>query len=205
MTHKLLLATRNKGKVEEFKRILEQIAPGEIELIGLEAFPDLADVDETGSTFKENALLKAKEMAAATGIAAIADDSGLCIDALGGDPGIFSARWSGIHGNDIANNEKVLEQLKDVSADARGAHFICVAALALPDGRTHTEEGLFQGWILNSPMGEKGFGYDPIFRPDGFEISSAQMSPEEKDAVSHRGKALRAIAPHAIKLLNTLR
>ena len=205
MTHKLLLATRNKGKVEEFKRILEQIAPGEIELIGLEAFPDLADVDETGSTFKENALLKAKEMAAATGIAAIADDSGLCIDALGGNPGIFSARWSGVHGNDQGNNEKVLEQLKDVSADARGAHFICVAALALPDGRTHTEEGLFQGWILNSPMGEKGFGYDPIFRPDGFEISSAQMSPEEKDAVSHRAKALRAIAPHAIRLLNTLR
>ena len=205
MTHKLLLATRNKGKVEEFKRILEEIAPGEIELIGLDAFPELPDVDETGETFEENALLKAREMAAATGIPAIADDSGLCIDALNGDPGIFSARWSGVHGNDQANNEKVLEQLKDISADARGAHFVCVAALALPDGRTHTEEGIFQGWILNSPMGEKGFGYDPIFQPEGYEISSAQMSPEVKDAVSHRGKALRAITPHAIKLLNSLR
>ena len=205
MKHKLLLATRNKGKVIEFQRILEAIAPGEIELISLDSFPNLGDVEETGESFEENALLKATQMCKESGLAAIADDSGICIDALGGAPGIYSARWAGDHGNDHANNEKVLSQLKDVPAGARGAHFRCVAALALPDGRTHTQEGRFEGEILNSPMGENGFGYDPIFKPSGFEISSAQMSPEQKDSLSHRGKALRALAPHAIELLNSLR
>jgi XTP/dITP diphosphohydrolase len=205
MKHKLLLATRNKGKVIEFQRILEAIAPGEIELISLDSFPNLGDVEETGESFEENALLKATQMCRESGLAAIADDSGICIDALGGAPGIYSARWAGDHGNDRANNEKVLSQLKDVPAGARGAHFRCVAALALPDGRTHMEEGRFEGEILNSPVGENGFGYDPIFKPSGFEISSAQMSPERKDSLSHRGKALRALAPHAIELLNSLR
>ena len=205
MKHKLLLATRNKGKIIEFQRILEAIAPGEIELISLDSFPNLGDVEETGESFEENALLKATQMCRESGLAAIADDSGICIDALGGAPGIYSARWAGDHGNDQANNEKVLSQLKDVPADARGAHFRCVAALALPDGRTLTEEGRFEGKILISPMGENGFGYDPIFKPSGFEISSAQMSPEQKDSLSHRGKALRALAPHAIELLNSLR
>jgi XTP/dITP diphosphohydrolase len=205
MKHKLLLATRNKGKVIEFQRILEAIAPGEIELISLDSFPNLGDVEETGESFEENALLKATQMCRESGLAAIADDSGICIDALGGAPGIYSARWAGDHGNDRANNEKVLSQLKDVPAGARGAHFRCVAALALPDGRTHMEEGRFEGEILNSPVGENGFGYDPIFKPSGFEISSAQMSPERKDSLSHRGKALRALAPRAIELLNSLR
>ena len=202
--HKLLLATRNKGKIEEFRRILEDIAAGEIELVGLEQFPDLHDVDETGSTFEENALLKAREMCFASGIPAIADDSGLCIDFLNGDPGIFSARWAGSHGDDRANTTKVLESLTGVPDENRGAHFTCVAALALPDGRTHVEQAHFDGWILHSPVGDQGFGYDPIFRPDGLEISSAQMSAEAKDAISHRGKSLRAIAPHVITLLNTL-
>jgi XTP/dITP diphosphohydrolase len=202
--HKLLLATRNKGKIEEFRRILEDIAAGEIELVGLEQFPDLHDVDETGSTFEENALLKAREMCLASGIPAIADDSGLCVDFLNGDPGIFSARWAGSHGDDRANTAKVLESLTGVPDENRGAHFTCVAALALPDGRTHVEEGRFDGWILHAPVGDQGFGYDPIFRPEGFEISSAQMSAEAKDAISHRGKSLRAIAPHVITLLNTL-
>ncbi len=202
--HKLLLATRNKGKIEEFRRILEDIAAGEIELVGLEQFPDLHDVDETGATFEENALLKAREMSAATGIPAIADDSGLCVDFLNGDPGIFSARWAGKHGDDKANTAKVLESLIGVPDDKRSAHFTCVAALALPDGRTHVEEARFNGWILHAPVGDQGFGYDPIFRPEGYEISSAQMSAEEKDAISHRGKSLRAIAPHVITLLNTL-
>ena len=202
--HKLLLATRNKGKIEEFRRILEDIAAGEIELVGLEQFPDLHDVDETGATFEENALLKAREMSAATGIPAIADDSGLCVDFLNGDPGIFSARWAGKHGDDKANTAKVLESLIGVPDDKRSAHFTCVAALALPDGRTHVEEARFNGWILHTPVGDQGFGYDPIFRPEGYEISSAQMSAEEKDAISHRGKSLRAIAPHVITLLNTL-
>jgi XTP/dITP diphosphohydrolase len=204
VSQKLLLATRNQGKIVEFRRILDALAPGEIELVGLDQFPDLHDVDETGTTFEENALLKAREMSEATGIPAIADDSGLCVDALNGDPGIYSARWSGEHGNDRANLEKVLDQLKDVPNAERGAYFICVAALYLPDGRTHCEEGRFYGRILRSPVGENGFGYDPIFQPEGLEISSAQMSAEEKDAVSHRGTALRAIAPFVLKALKTL-
>jgi len=204
VSQKVLLATRNQGKIVEFRRILDALAPGEIELVGLEEFPDLHDVDETGSTFQENALLKAREMSEATGLPAIADDSGLCVDALNGDPGIFSARWAGEHGNDKANLEKVLDQLKDVPDAERTAYFICVAALYLPDGRTHCEEGRFLGSILRSPVGENGFGYDPIFQPDGLTISSAQMSSDEKDAMSHRGKALRAIAPHVMKALKSL-
>ena len=204
MPHKLLLATRNKGKIEEFRRILDAIAPGEIELVGLNQFPELHDVVEDGHTFEENALKKAREMCLATGIPAIADDSGLCIDALGGDPGIYSARWAGGHGDDAANTAKVLEQLRNVPDSERSAHFTCVAALYLPDGRSHCEEAHFDGWILNAPIGEYGFGYDPIFRPDGLELSSAQMSAGEKDAISHRGKSLRAIAPHVITLLKSL-
>ena len=201
---KLLLATRNKGKIEEFHRILEEIAPGEIELVGLDQFPDLADVEETGSTFEENALLKARQMSAATGLPAIADDSGLCVDALGGDPGIFSARWSGVHGDDEANLRKVLDQIKDVPDSDRTAYFICVAALVLVDGSSHCEEGRFHGRLLHHPVGENGFGYDPIFSPEGYSISSAQMSAADKDAISHRGKALRAIAPHVRKMVAEL-
>ncbi len=204
MSHKLLLATRNEGKILEFRRILDALAPGEIELVGLDQFPHVHDVEETGSTFEENALLKAREMSEATGLPAIADDSGLCVDALDGAPGIFSARWAGNHGDDKANLEKVLAQLSDVPDEKRGAYFLCLAALYLPDGRTHCEEGRFYGRILHSPIGTKGFGYDPIFQPEGLEISSAQMSSHEKDAVSHRGKALRAIAPHVLKALNSL-
>ena len=201
---KLLLATRNKGKIEEFHRILEEIAPGEIELVGLDQFPDLADVEETGATFEENALLKARQMSAATGLPAIADDSGLCVDALGGDPGIFSARWSGVHGDDEANLHKVLDQIKDVPDANRTAYFICVAALVLVDGDSRCEEGRFHGRLLHHPVGENGFGYDPIFSPDGYSISSAQMSAADKDAISHRGKALRAIAPHVRKMVAEL-
>lgn len=204
MAHQLLLATRNKGKIEEFRRILDAIAPGEIELVGLDSYPDLHDVEEDGKTFEENALKKAREMCIASGIPAIADDSGLCVDFLNGDPGIYSARWAGSHGNDSANTEKVLEQLKDVPDNQRGAHFTCVAALYLPDGRSHCEEAQFEGSILRAPVGDHGFGYDPIFQPDGYAISSAQMSAEEKDSISHRGKSLRAIAPHVITLLNSL-
>lgn len=204
MSQKLLLATRNQGKIVEFRRILDALAPGEIELVGLDQFPDLHDVDETGKTFQENALLKAREMSEATGLPAIADDSGLCVDALNGDPGIYSARWAGEHGNDRANLEKVLDQLKDVPDEKRTGYFICVAALHLPSGFTHCEEGRFLGTILRSPVGENGFGYDPIFQPDGLSISSAQMSAEEKDAMSHRGKALRAIAPHVMNALKSL-
>ena len=204
MSHKLVLATRNQGKITEFRRILDALAPGAIELIGVDQFPDLVDVDETGSTFEENSLLKARYTCQATGLPAIADDSGLCVDALNGAPGIFSARWAGEHGNDQANLEKVLEQLKDVPDEKRTAHFMCVASLVLPDGRQEVAEGRFEGHILHAPVGENGFGYDPIFQPLGLSISSAQMSAEEKDLVSHRGKSLRSIAPHVIKLLASL-
>ena len=204
MQQRLVLATRNKGKLVEFRRILDTLAPGEIQLVGVEEFSDLVDVEETGSTFEENALLKARYTANATGLPSISDDSGLCVDFLNGDPGIYSARWAGTHGDDQANLEKLLSELKDVDDDKRTAHFTCVAALAMPDGRTHVEEGLFHGQILHAPVGQEGFGYDPIFQPLGMSISSAQMSPQDKDAISHRGKALRLIAPHVIQMLRSL-
>jgi XTP/dITP diphosphohydrolase len=202
--HTLVLATRNNGKIVEFRRILDSLAPGEIDLVGVDQFPDLIDVEETGKTFEENALLKAHYTARATGLPAISDDSGLCVDALNGDPGIYSARWAGVHGDDKANLEKILGQLMQVPDENRGAHFTCAAALALPDGREHVEEGVFQGRILHAPIGENGFGYDPIFAPLGMSISSAQMNASEKDSISHRGKALREIAPHVIQMLRTL-
>jgi len=204
MSHKLVLATRNQGKITEFRRILDELAPGQIELIGVDQFPDLVDVDETGSTFEENSLLKSRYTCDATGLPSIADDSGLCVDFLNGDPGIFSARWAGNHGNDQANIEKLLEQLKEVPDNKRTAHFKCVASLVMPDGREQVAEGRFEGHILHAPVGDNGFGYDPIFQPLGLSISSAQMSAQEKDLVSHRGKSLRSIAPHVIQMLASL-
>ena len=204
MSHKLVLATRNQGKITEFRRILDELAPGQIELIGVDQFPDLVDVDETGSTFEENSLLKSRYTCMATGLPAIADDSGLCVDFLNGDPGIFSARWAGNHGDDQANIEKLLQQLKEVPDTERTAHFKCVASLVLPDGREQVAEGRFEGHILHAPVGDNGFGYDPIFQPLGLSISSAQMSAQEKDLVSHRGKSLRSIAPHVIQMLASL-
>jgi len=204
MSKKLVIATRNAGKIAEFRRILDAISQGAVELVGLGEFKNLVDVEETGATFEENALLKARYTAKMTGLPSISDDSGLCIDALGGAPGIFSARWAGAHGNDKANLEKVLEDLENVPDEERGAHFICATALVMPDGREVVKEERFEGNILRSPIGDQGFGYDPIFSPLGMEISSAQMSAEEKDAVSHRGKSLRAIAPHVIEMLGGL-
>ncbi len=200
----LVLATRNQGKIREFRRILDEYGSKNIELVGLENFPELADVEETGSTFLENALLKAVTVCSQTGLPAIADDSGLCVDYLNGDPGIFSARWSGVHGNDLANIEKVLTQLSEIEDEKRGAHFTCVAALALPDGRTASAEGILSGRILHTPIGDQGFGYDPIFLPAGSALSLAQFDASEKDAISHRGQSLRAIAPKIREMLATL-
>jgi len=205
MSHKLVIATRNQGKITEFGRILDALSDGAIELVGIDQFPDLVDVEETGTTFQENALLKARYTAMMTGLPAISDDSGLCVDALAGAPGIFSARWAGMHGNDKANLEKVLDELSGVPDGKRGAYFICVAALVMPDGREEVAEGLFHGTILRAAIGDHGFGYDPIFAPLGMSISSAQLSAAEKDAVSHRGKSLRALAPHVIEMLGGLR
>ena len=189
----LVLATRNKGKIEEVQRLISQHAP-HIRLRSVAEF-DLEDVEETGTTFEENALLKAATIARLTGLPALADDSGIAIDALGGAPGVFSARWSGVHGDDGANIAKVLKELEDVSDAERGAQFICVIVLALPDGRHLTVRGEVGGAVRRSPVGEYGFGYDPIFQPTGFDITTAQMDPETKDSISHRGKALREIAP----------
>lgn len=205
MSHKLVIATRNQGKITEFGRILDALSDGAIELVGIDQFPDLVDVEETGTTFQENALLKARYTAMMTGLPAISDDSGLCVDALEGAPGIFSARWAGLHGNDKANLEKVLDELSGVPDGKRGAYFICAAALVMPDGREEVAEGLFHGTILRAAIGDNGFGYDPIFVPLGMSISSAQLSAAEKDAVSHRGKSLRALAPHVIEMLGGLR
>ena len=200
----LVLATRNQGKIKEFRRILDAISNGAINLVGLEEFPHTTEVEENGTTFKANALLKARSICAETGLPAIADDSGLCVDALDGAPGIFSARYAGVHGNDQANNEKLLRDLENVPEGKRTAHFTCAAALVLPDGREHVTEEIFEGSILFAPIGDHGFGYDPLFRPHGLTISSAQMSADEKDLISHRGKSLRAIAPHTISLLTSL-
>ena len=200
---KIVLATQNRGKIAEFERLLAQYA-SDIQVLGLKDFPDMPDIEESGDSFQANALLKARGVCEFSNLPALADDSGLCVDFLNGDPGIFSARWAGSHGDDQANTAKVLSQLLDVPDEKRSAHFTCVAALYLPDGRSHSEEAHFDGWILRAPIGEHGFGYDPIFRPEGYQISSAQMSAEEKDAISHRGKSLRAIAPHVIGLLTSL-
>jgi XTP/dITP diphosphohydrolase len=194
VTSRLVLATANPGKLVELHRIL---AAGDVEvdLAGLGEFPGAPDVRETGATFADNALLKARAIAEFTGLPSVADDSGLCIDALNGMPGVLSARWSGRHGDDAANLRLVLGQLADVPPERRGAHFTCVAALVLPSGKEQTTEGVMPGRIIDEPRGENGFGYDPIFVPDGAELTTAQLSAAAKDSISHRGKALRALVP----------
>jgi XTP/dITP diphosphohydrolase len=191
---RIILATRNPAKMAELRRILAAAEVG-VGVSGLDEFPGLPEVAGTGRTFTENALLKARAVAAASGLSTVADDSGLCVDALNGMPGVLSARWSGRHGDDEANLRLVLGQLADVPAARRGAHFTCAAALVLPSGDEHVTEGSVYGRLTDSPRGTGGFGYDPIFVPDGFEVTSAQMGPDEKDKISHRGRALRALAP----------
>ncbi|KAB8183821.1 MULTISPECIES: RdgB/HAM1 family non-canonical purine NTP pyrophosphatase [Microbispora] len=192
--NKVVLATRNAGKIVELRRILAD-AGVPVELVGLEAFPHIGDVAETGLTFAENALLKAHAVASQSGLPAIADDSGLCVEALNGMPGIFSARWSGRHGDDDANLDLLLAQIADVPDGRRQAHFACTAALALPTGEEHVVEGAVHGHLIRERRGTGGFGYDPIFVPDGETRTTSEMSAEEKNAISHRGKAFRAIAP----------
>jgi XTP/dITP diphosphohydrolase len=193
MTQKLVIASRNDHKIQEMRRILEQ-AGLDIELVGIAEFPDLPDVEETGSTFAANAMLKARAVSEFTGLPAVGDDSGLCVDALNGMPGILSARWSGTHGNDQANLELLLAQISQVPTDRRGAGFICAAAYVHPDGTEFVVEGQMSGTLIDAPVGTNGFGYDPIFVPQGHQITSAQMSAELKDSISHRGKALTALA-----------
>jgi XTP/dITP diphosphohydrolase len=202
MTRRLVLATRNAHKVTELQAILAEAGLGpDLELVGADAYPEVPDVKETGVTFAENALLKARALADATGLPAVADDSGLCVDVLGGAPGIFSARWAGRHGDDTANLDLLLAQLADIDTPHRGAHFACAAALALPDGTVRVTEGRLTGTLRHTPAGAGGFGYDPILQPDAETRTCAELSPEEKNAISHRGKAFRALAPQIAELL----
>jgi XTP/dITP diphosphohydrolase len=196
-----VLATRNAHKVTELSRILATTGVA-VSLVGLDAYPEMPEVAETGLTFADNALLKARAVAEFTGLPAVADDSGLCVDALHGMPGIFSARWSGGHGDDKANLDLLLAQLSDVSE--RGAQFVCVAALALPlaggagagaGRREWTVTGVLSGSLARERRGTGGFGYDPVFLPTGSSVTTAELTPEDKDLISHRGRALRALAP----------
>jgi XTP/dITP diphosphohydrolase len=196
----VVLATRNTGKIVELRRILAE-ASVPIEIVGLEEFPEIGDVAETGLTFAENALLKAHAVAEQSGLPAISDDSGLCVDALNGMPGIFSARWSGKHGDDEANLSLLLGQVSDVPRECRAAHFACAAALVLPSGEERVAEGALHGVIIDAPRGSNGFGYDPIFVPEGESRTTAELSAQEKDAISHRGRAFRALVPILVEVV----
>jgi len=186
----LVLATRNEGKLRELARIIDS------QVIGLDAFPDAPDVPETGATFEANALLKARAIASHTGLPAVADDSGLCVDALNGMPGVLSARWAGRHGADQANLNLLLAQVADIPDHRLGARFVCAAALVGPGAGEWVTTGEVAGRLIREPRGSGGFGYDPIFQPDGFDLTTAEMTPEAKDAISHRGRAFRALAPY---------
>ena len=209
----VVLATRNAAKLRELTRILAAVDPAgtQIRLAGLDEFPGAPDVPETGATFEENALLKARVIARYTGLPAVADDSGLCVDALNGMPGVLSARWAGGHGDDRANLHLVLAQVADVPDARLGAQFVCAAALVVPGSgsgepgsgsrepesgsREWVVTGRVEGRLVRVPRGSGGFGYDPIFLPDGFTQTTAEMTAEAKDAISHRGRAFRALAP----------
>jgi len=204
----LVLATHNKGKLRELRELLRGQLPGldvdtQVVDAGAVGAPDVA---ETGVTFAENSLLKARAVAQATGLVAIADDSGLAVDVLGGAPGIFSARWAGRHGDDAANLRLLLDQLADVPDEFRGAAFVCAAALAVPgqaggEAREVVEYGQLEGTLLREPRGAGGFGYDPVLQPSGLDRSCAELSPEEKNAISHRGHAFRALLPAIVEAL----
>jgi XTP/dITP diphosphohydrolase len=193
---RVLLASRNAKKLDELRRILAAEGVPGIEVIGLSEVPPFPEAPETGSTFEENALAKARDAASATGLPAVADDSGLAVDAMNGMPGVLSARWAGKHGDDEANLDLVLGQLTDVPDHRRGAAFVCAAALVRPDGWETVVRGEWRGTLTRAPRGGNGFGYDPIFVPEGETRTSAELDPTEKDAVSHRARALRLLLPH---------
>ncbi|WP_072813244.1 RdgB/HAM1 family non-canonical purine NTP pyrophosphatase [Rhodococcus zopfii] len=194
----VLVASRNAKKLRELQRVLDRAGIAGIELVGLDEVPPFPEAPETGATFEENAAAKARDGALATGLPCVADDSGLEIDSLNGMPGVLSARWSGAHGNDDANTALVLAQLADVPDERRGAAFVSACALAVPagnDAAVTVVRGEWRGTIERAPRGTNGFGYDPVFRPEGEERTSAELSAEEKDAASHRGRALALLVP----------
>lgn len=191
----VVLASRNVHKTNEVRRLL--VAAG-IEVVALDDAPggsSMGEIAETGATFEDNALIKARAVAVALGVVAVADDSGLEVDALNGMPGVLSARWSGRHGDDRGNLELVLAQCSDVPDERRGAAFVCATAVVQPDGREYVVRGEMRGRIARIPKGSNGFGYDPIFVADGFDVTNSELSDEAKDAISHRGRALAALMP----------
>ncbi len=190
----VFLASRNRKKIEELRRILGEVVP-DLEVLGLDDVPAYDEPAETEPTFEGNALIKARAGLAASGLPSLADDSGLCVDALSGMPGVLSARWAGAAKDDGANNRLLLEQLADVGDDRRGAEFRCAVALCRPDGGEHVVSGQMRGRIIREQRGSGGFGYDVVFVPVGEARTSAEMSAVEKDAISHRGKSLRAVGP----------
>ena len=197
------LASRNPKKIAEMRRILLLHVP-DVEVLGLDDVAAYDEPAETEPTFAGNALLKARAGLEATGLPSLADDSGLCVDALNGMPGVLSARWAGNVKDDAANNSLLLQQLADVPDERRSAHFTCAVALVHdgPDGvREHVVHGEMHGRVLREQRGSGGFGYDVLFVADGHELTSAQLTPEDKDAVSHRGKALREMAPVVARVL----
>ncbi|MDQ1738809.1 MAG: XTP/dITP diphosphohydrolase [Pseudonocardiales bacterium] len=199
MTARLLLATRNGKKLDELRRILQpQMA---VEVLGLADVPAFDEVPESGSSFAENALIKAVEAVKHTSLVTVADDSGLAVDALNGMPGVLSARWAGARHDDTANLNLLLEQLADTPEERLGAAFVCAAALVTPDGSQVVREGRMPGRLIRHPRGTHGFGYDPIFVPAGYELTSAELPPADKDAISHRGKALRELLPFLLQAL----
>lgn len=195
---RILLASRNRKKLAELQRVVDAAGITGLDVVGLDAVPDYPEEPETGATFADNALIKARAGARATGLPCLADDSGIAVDALNGMPGVLSARWSGGHGDDAANNALLLDQISDVPDERRGAAFVSVCALVLPSGEETVVRGEWRGVILREPHGENGFGYDPLFRPDDPAAagrSAAELSAAEKDALSHRGKALAQLVP----------
>jgi XTP/dITP diphosphohydrolase len=200
MSTRLLLATRNAGKLAELQRLLETAVPG-VEVVGLRDVPEYPEAPETGATFEANALLKAREAVRHTGLPAVADDSGLTVDALNGMPGVLSARWSGSHGDDDANTALLLGQVADVPDERRGAAFVCAAALVTPDGTERVLERQWRGRVIREKRGTNGFGYDPVFVPEGLDVTSAELSPAQKDARSHRGQAFAALVPVLAEVL----
>jgi len=192
----IVLATHNAHKIAELQAIVARVRP-DIEVVGY----DGPEPVEDGTSFAANALIKARAAAEHTGLIALADDSGICVDVLGGAPGIFSAYWAGHQKNDQANLALLLDQISDLHREEdRGAHYVSVIALVTPSGDEHTVEGIWPGHVAREPRGEGGFGYDPIFIPEGSEKSAAELTPAEKNAVSHRSRSLEAIVP----LLETL-
>ncbi|MFD4444111.1 RdgB/HAM1 family non-canonical purine NTP pyrophosphatase [Nocardia sp. NPDC058519] len=195
MAARVLVASRNAKKLKELRRILDEAGVAGVELVSLNEAPPYAEAPETGATFEENAIAKARDGAVATGLPCVADDSGIEVDALNGMPGVLSARWAGGHGDDAANNTLLLAQLGDVPDDRRGARFVSTCALVLPDGTTTVVRGEWPGTIAREPHGDGGFGYDPLFLPEGGTGSAAELTPAEKDAISHRGRALTQLIP----------